>query len=161
MLVEAQVPINGSKAAIWAAITNIEHAAEFISGIEHIEVVEKPAHGIVGLKWRETRMLFGKPATVEKWITDAAENDFYTTSAEDGGVVFVSTMRIAESSGGITLTSAHETKPQGIVARLQSLPMILFKGVVKKAILQDLNDYKATVEQKGSIAIERQQGAAS
>jgi hypothetical protein len=39
--------------------------------------------------------------------------------------------------------------------------MILFKGVVKKAILQDLNDYKATVEQKGSIGIERQQGAAS
>ena len=41
MLVEAQVTINGSKAAIWAAITNIENAAEIISGIEHIEVVEK------------------------------------------------------------------------------------------------------------------------
>jgi len=158
MLVEAQVPINGSKAAIWAAITNIENAADIISGIEHIEVVEKPANGLVGLKWRETRMLFGKPATVEKWITDAAENAFYTTSAEDGGFVFVSTMRIAESSGGMTLTSAHETRPQGIVARVQSLPMVLFKGVVKKAILQDLNDYKAAVEQERSITNERRQG---
>jgi hypothetical protein len=50
MLVEAQVTINGSQAAVWAAITNIENAANIISGIEHIEVVEKPANGLVGLK---------------------------------------------------------------------------------------------------------------
>ena len=60
MLVEAQVTINGSKAAIWAAITNIENASQTISGIENIEVLEKPANGLVGLRWRETRMLFGK-----------------------------------------------------------------------------------------------------
>ena len=158
MLVEAQVTINGSKAATWAAITNIENAAEIISGIEHIEIVEKPANGLVGLKWRETRMLFGKPATVEKRITDAAEYQFYTTRAEDNGFVFVSTMRIAERSGGMMLTCAHETRPQGIVARVQSLPMFLFKGVVKKALVQDLNDYKSTVEQQRSITNERRQG---
>ena len=33
MIVEAQVTINGSRAAIWAAITNIENASETISGI--------------------------------------------------------------------------------------------------------------------------------
>ena len=149
MLVEAQVTINGSKAAIWAAITNIESASEIISGIENIEVLEKPANGLVGLKWRETRMLFGKPATVEKWITDAAENESYKTKAEDSGFVFLTTMCISENSGGITLTSSHETKPQGIVARLLSIPMgILFKGVAKKALLQDLNDIKSAVEQK-------------
>ena len=148
MLVEAQVTINGSKAATWAAITNIENAAEIISGIENIEVVEKPANGLVGLRWRETRMLFGKPATVEKWITDAAENTFYKTRAEDNGFVFLSTMSISESSGGMTLTSAHDSKPQGIVARLMSIPMGLFKGVAKKALLQDLNDIKTAVEQE-------------
>jgi hypothetical protein len=149
MLVEAQVTINGSKAAIWAEITDIEHAAETISGIEHIEVLEKPASGLVGLKWRETRMLFGKPATADKWITAAAENEFYKTRAEDNGFVFLSTFRISESGGGMTLTSSHDSKPQSIVARLQSIPMgLLFRGVVKKAILQDLNDIKATVEQE-------------
>jgi hypothetical protein len=149
MIVEAQVTINGSKAAIWAVITNIANASETISGIENIEVLEKPANGLVGLRWRETRMLFGKPATAEKWITDAAENEFYTTRAEDNGFVFLSTMRISESSGGISLTSAHDSKPQGIVARLMSIPMgLLFKGVAKKALLQDLNDIKSAVEQE-------------
>ena len=149
MIVEVRVTINGSRAAIWAAITDIEHAANAISGIDNIEVLERPATGLVGLKWRETRMLFGKPATADKWITDAAENEFYKTRAEDGGFVFLSTLRISESSSGMTLTSAHDSRPQTFVARLMSIPMgLLFKGVAKKALLQDLNDYKAVVEQR-------------
>ena len=152
MIVEAQVTINGSRAAIWAAITNIENASDIISGIEQLEILDKPAHGLVGLRWRETRTLFGKPATADKWITDAAENEFYTTRAESDGFVFLSTMSISESSGGMTLTSSHDSKPQGIVARCLSVPMMfLFKGVAKKAILQDLNDIKAAVEQESSL----------
>src|SRR5262247_289949 len=130
MLVEVQVTINGSKAAIWAAITNIEKASEVISGIENIEVLEKPANGLVGLRWRETRMLFGRLATVEKWITDAGENEFYKTRAESDGSVFTSTTSLSESNGGITLTSSHESRPDGVVARLLSIPMLfLFQGV--------------------------------
>ncbi len=148
MIVEVKVTINGSKAAVWSAITNIENASQTIRGIQKIEMVEKPANGLVGLKWRETRMLFGKPATVEKWITDAAEKDFYKTRAESDGCIFLSTMSISEGAGGITLTSAHETRPQSTVARLSSPMMFLFKGVARKALLQDLNDIKSAVEQK-------------
>jgi hypothetical protein len=149
MIVDTQVTINGSRAAIWAAMTDIENASKIISGIENIEVLEKPANGLVGLKWRETRMLFGKPATAEKWITDAAENEFYKTRAESDGFVFLSTTSISENSGGITLTSSHDSQPQSIVAKLMSIPMgLLFKGVAKKALLQDLNDIKAAVEQE-------------
>ena len=93
-------------------------------------------------------MLFGEPAAVEKWITEAAENEFYRTRAEDRDVVFLTSMRISESGGGITLTSSHDSRPQGIVAKFTSIPMFLFKGVVKKAILQDLNDIKSVVERK-------------
>jgi hypothetical protein len=153
MLVEAQVTINGSKEAIWAAIANIENAPEIIRGIEKIEVLEKPANGLVGLKWKETRMLFGKEAAVEKWITDAAKNEFYETRAESHGFVFQSTIRISEGRGGLTLASSHDSKPQNIVARLQSIPMgLFFKGVAKKALLQDLNDIKSAVEREKSIA---------
>lgn len=150
MLVEEQMTINASKAAVWSAITDIEGAAKFIRGIEKIEVVEKPANGLVGLRWRETRILFGKPATVEKWITEAADNVFYKTRAEDGGFVFLTTMRISESGGGsVALISSHDSQPQTLVARVMSIPMVLFfKGVLKKAILQDLSDIKSAVEQR-------------
>jgi hypothetical protein len=153
MIVEAQITINGSKAAVWAAITNIENASDTIRGIEKIEVLEKPPTGLVGLKWRETRILFGKPATAEKWITDAAENEFYKSRAEDQGFVFLNTKTISEGSGGITITDSHESRPQGIVAKLMLIPMgLLFRGVAKKALLQDLNDIKAAVEQEPSLA---------
>jgi hypothetical protein len=57
-------------------------------------------------------------------------------------------MSISESSNGsMTLTSAHDSQPQGLKATLMSIPMrLFFKGVIKKAILQDLNDIKAAVE---------------
>jgi hypothetical protein len=93
-------------------------------------------------------MLFGKAATAEKWITDAAENEFYKTRAESDGFVFLSTLSIAEGRGGMTLTSSHDSKPQSVVARVLSIPMMfVFKGVAKKALLQDLNDIRSAVEQ--------------
>jgi hypothetical protein len=147
MIVEAEVAIDGSREAIWAAITRIEDAPAFISGIDGIEVLERPANGLVGLRWRETRTLFGKPATAEKWITDAAENEFYETRAEDGGFVFLTTKRISRNGGGMTLAECHESRPQGMVARLMTIPMrLFFKGVIRKALMQDLNDIKAAVE---------------
>jgi len=79
MIAEGQITINGAKTTTWAVITDIENAAKIISGIEKIEIVEKPVSGLIGLRWKETRMLFGEPATVEKWITEAVENEFYKT----------------------------------------------------------------------------------
>jgi hypothetical protein len=149
MIVESQVLIHAPRAAVWAAVTDIENAAKIMSGIEKIEIVEKPASGLKGLRWCETRLLFDKPETVEKWITDSVENESYTTRAESDGFVFLTTTRISEGGDGITLTSSHATEPQGFVAKLKSLPMPLFKGMLKKAILQDLNDIKSAVEQKG------------
>jgi len=148
MLVDAQVNINGSKEAVWAVVTDIENAAEILSGVEKIEIVERPANGLIGLTWQETRMYFGKPATIEKHITEAVENQYYKTRAEDSGFVFLSTMSITESGsdGGLKLTTSHDTQPQGFVAKLKSAPMIFFKGVIRKALMQDLNDIKAVVE---------------
>lgn len=152
MIVEVQVTIDASRAAIWSAIADIEHAAKVIRGIEKIEIVERPPHGLTGLRWRETRMYFGKPATVEKRITEAAENEFYKARAESDGFLFLSTMSLSGSSGGVTLTSVHETRAEGLVATLKGLPMVFFKGVVKKALLQDLNDIKSAVERGGGGA---------
>lgn len=148
MIVEAQVTISSNKTEVWKAICDIRHAAEILSGVEKIEILNEPANGLAGLKWRETRMYFEKPAAIDKWITDAVENKFYTTRAEMDGFIFLTTVSISESNGHIVLTSSHETISQGLLAKIKSLPMIFFKGMLKKAILQDLNDIKAAVERK-------------
>ena len=150
MIVEAQVTIKGSKAAIWSMITDIDNAAGTIGSIDEIEILERPASGFVGLKWRETRTMFGKTATEVMWITDASENDFYKARAESHGFIYISTLSLSEEAGANLLTMTHDSRPQGFVAKLLSVPMTLvFKGMAKKAFLKDLNDIRAAVEQDG------------
>jgi hypothetical protein len=148
MKVEAQININATNPEVWNVITNIQNAAEIISGVEKIEILNKPANGLVGLKWQETRMYFGKPTAIDKWITEAVENKFYKTRAEMDGFIFLTTMAISNNGNNISLTSTHETQSQGLIAKIKSLPMIFFKGILRKAILKDLNDIKSVVEHK-------------
>lgn len=148
MHVQVEVSIKASKSAIWALISDIENAANIIRGIEKIEIVNKPVNGLIGLRWRETRILFGKPATAEKWITDAVENDYYQTRAESDGFVFLSTTRIVEEQGVMHLISVHDSLPQTWQTKLMVIPMLLFfKGVAKKALMQDLVDIQSALEQ--------------
>lgn len=64
------------------------------------------------------------------------------------GFIFLTTLSISESGNSVRLTSSHETKSRGMMAKIKSLPMIFFKGMLKKAILKDLNDIKTAVERK-------------
>lgn len=146
MIIEAQVSINSTLSDVWAVVTDIENSADFLSGVERIEIVQRPATGLVGLRWRETRIYFGKPATVEKQITEVVENEYYKSRAEDSGFVFITKMSLADIGGGIVLTSSHDTQPQGIISKLKSTPMFLFKGVIRKALMRDLDEIKARAE---------------
>lgn len=147
MLVEAQIAIRSSKAALWAAITDVARAASIVRGIEAIELVETPARGLTGLRWKETRILFDKPATVEKWITGAVEGESYTTQAETDGFVFLTTLRIVGQEPQLSLTSTHESLPQTFGAKLSAVPMrLFFRGAIRRHILADLDDYRASVE---------------
>jgi hypothetical protein len=147
MKIEVQIEIAASKEDVWRAITNIEGSADTIGAIEQVEVLERPDAGLVGLKWRETRNLFGKTATEVMWITDAAENQFYQTRAESHGSVYVSRLAIAENDAGVTLTMGFEGTPQTTAAKLMSATMgKMFKGATEKALRQDLQDIKAAVE---------------
>jgi hypothetical protein len=148
MKVEAYLNILENKTEIWTTITNIKDFQKILSSVEKIEILTEPTNGLVGLKWLETRMYFGKPTAINKWITDAVEDKFYKTRAEMDGFIFLTTMTISAFGDTTRLTSSHETKSQGIIAKLKSLPMFFFKGMLKKTILKDLSEIKAAIEHK-------------
>ncbi len=148
MQVSVQVSIDGSREAIWKTITDFENCADWISAIEKMEILEKPDSGLVGLKWRETRTMFGKTATEEMWITSAVENESYDVRAESHGTVYESTLGISDGEDGRqVLTMVFGAEPQGMVAKLMSALMgWMFKGATVKALQGDLDDIKAHVE---------------
>jgi hypothetical protein len=151
MKVDAHIKILGDKSNVWKTITNIKDFPNVLSGVEKIDLLNQPSNGLVGLKWRETRMYFGKPSAIDKWVVDAVENEHYKTRAEMDGFIFLTTMTVSQVDDSTTLTSTHETKAEGFIAKLKSLPMIFFKGTLKKAILKDLTEIKVVVEQKDKI----------
>ena len=150
MNVEASVCINGTREQIWQVISDIENSADRITGIEKIEVLEKPPSGLVGLKWRETRTMFGQEATEVMWITAAQENAFYETRAESHGAIYQSRLQIDEQDGKNCLIMGFEGEPQGFVAKVMSvITAPLFKGSTQKALQADLEDIKAAIEGSG------------
>ena len=152
MLIESQVEIQGSASAVWNIISDIGNVSEAISGIDEVEILEKPDEGLVGLKWRETRTLYEKTATEVMWITEAVENESYTARAESHGCLYFSTLSLAQKDDGVSLTMRHETKPQAFMAKLLAPVMgLMFKKTFRKLIHQDLTDIKAAVEAKSEV----------
>ena len=149
MNTEVQVEINGTREDVWKVITDIEYSVNTINGIEKIEVLEKPADGIVGLKWRETRTMFGRTATEVMWITDAVENKSYKTRAESHGAVYITTFDLSEEDEKVHLTMNFKGVPQTFGAKIMAA---LTSGMIKKsteeALMNDLMDIKAKVESK-------------
>ena len=148
MKVQARVCIDGTRERIWQVITDIEGSEKTIGAIEGIEVLEKPASGLIGLKWRETRTMFGKTATEVMWITDVKENDYYQTRAESHGAIYISKLQIEEQEGKTYLTMAFDGQAQSLKARIMSVATgFLFKSATQKALRKDLEDIKAAVEE--------------
>ena len=147
MMIEVQVDIQSSKEEIWEVISDIENSAEIISGIDKIEILDKPADGLVGLKWRETRTMFNNTATEIMWVTEAVENDFYKVRAESNGAVYISKMSIIEADDSSTLTMEFNAEAQTFTAKLMSATIgQLFKSSSVKTLQQDLVDIKTAVE---------------
>ena len=147
MKIKVQVPVNASPANIWKVITDIENSANTISAIEKIDVLETREEGLLGFKWRETRKMFGKEATEIMWITELVENEYYQTRAESHGSVYISRVFIEQQGNQTYLGMQFVGKAQTFGAKLMSFIFSpLIKGASKKALLKDLEEIKAVVE---------------
>ena len=80
MMITVSEEIDAPRERIWRLITDIDSWTDTIEGIVSIEVIDRPQAGVMGLKWRETRMMFGKEAVETMWVSAAQPNDWYETT---------------------------------------------------------------------------------
>ncbi len=147
MNVSTEIQIAKPKEAVWSVITDIENCTDVISSIIDLNILEKPEDGLVGLKWKETRMMFGKEASETMWITEAVDNQYYCTRAESHGSVYATRLSLSETEGNTVLTMSFNGEAQTFVAKIVSAIMgIMIKGSMVKAIKKDLEDIKKHVE---------------
>lgn len=149
MHVKTEISVQAPKRAVWNAITDIKNAPNRISSIQKIEILEQPTNGLVGLKWRETRTMFGKQATEVMWITDAVNESYYLTRAESHGSIYVSRMSVEDQQGSTKLGMEFTCEPQSMGAKIMTTLMgWMFKSASCKAMHKDLVDIQRSVEKK-------------
>ncbi len=147
MHIQESITIKESREKIWQLISNIENSAGLISGIEEIKILNKPEKGLVGLKWEETRIMFGKTATEVMWITDVDDGFSYKTQADGPGVVYISSLSLAEEGTQTRLTMSFESEISSLGTKIISAIMgLFFNKATRDAVKQDLIDIKSAAE---------------
>jgi len=147
MELSASVEIGKPLKEVWKVITDFKNCPTYIKSIVNLEIIDQPKDTLVGFKWRETRVMFGKEATETMWITDSVENEYYQTRAESHGSIYISRLSI-ERIGHITkLTMSFSSEATTFLVKLVSLLMgFMIKGSMRKAINKDLTDIRTYLE---------------
>ena len=146
---ELQRTIAAPQDKVFAAVAEVEQFSRAVEGIERVEFVTDTRTGL-GTRFRETRLMRGREATVELEITEFASPERVRFLSEAGGVRWDSVFTVSAARGGNTrLTLVMEATPLTLPARLM---VPLMKGMVRKAIAADMDAVKAYCEQPSGAA---------
>jgi hypothetical protein len=152
MKVTVEVITPAPRDAVWAVVTDIEGAAETLSGVEQVEVLERPGPGLLGLRWRETRTIMGKRATETMWITSVDEGSSYATEARSHGSEYRTVVRVDDAPGGGTRLAmdfgAEATTPVAKVMAWLLAPVM--RRSVATLLRKDLEELAAAAAARAS-----------
>jgi carbon monoxide dehydrogenase subunit G len=138
--------VQASPARVWSSATDIDRWSETMSGIDAVEVLDKPDFG-VGTRWRETRTLMGRQATEEMWVSAVDEGRSYTVESDSHGTHYVSVFTFRPTDTGTDVEMSFTGEPSSPVARvLAAVTGPLARRAVAKALQQDLDDLAAAAE---------------
>lgn len=142
----ASTRIAASPAAVFAACSDFEHAAQHIGAITKVEMLTPGPVG-KGTKFRETRKMFGKEATETMEVLEFFPNTSYVLGAESCGSRYRTTFTFTPAGGGTDVEFRFSATPLTFWAKVAGAVMMpLMKGVLRKCVMQDLEDIKRRLE---------------
>jgi len=151
MNISVDIEIEKPLEVVWANICNIKKADKMISAISRLKILEEPDEegSLVGLKWRETRKVFGKESDETMWIIDYQPLSSYTTRAENHGAVYTSTLSVKALGENTLLTMAFSSGSDSRWMRVVAAVMGVFvKRSMIKMLDKDLLEIKQFIEKK-------------
>lgn len=130
---------------VFDRFTDLEHAAEYVSGIVAVERFTEPPFG-VGSRWRETRRILGRLDSADMEVTQFSRYRGYTISHEKAGLR-IDTAFSFEAAGTGTLVAVEFSLDGSQVPAALLTPLNwAIAGKVRHVLHDDLSDLKAGLE---------------
>jgi carbon monoxide dehydrogenase subunit G len=127
---------------VFDTIAHIENFSKAVPHIVKVEFLSETRAG-VGTRFRETRIMRGKEASTELEVTEYVENDRVRIVADTHGTLWDTVFTVTPVDEGALLGMVMDAKPSGMAASLMTTMM---KGMLQKALEQDLDAVKAYCE---------------
>ena len=140
--------VDAPPAAVWAVLTDLDHAAETLTGVSRVERIAGTGYE-VGTRWRETRRMMGREATEEMWVSAVEPQRRTVVEAHSSGVAYRTTFELNDH-GGRTELAMTFTATSSTSSVFQRVMMAVFgrlgMRVTAKAMEHDLADIATRAE---------------
>lgn len=138
--------VNAPIEKVFEVFTELDKAEERIPGITKLELLTEGPVG-VGTRWRETRVMFKKEAAEEMWITGFHPPSRYMVEANSHGMLYETLFEFDASGSGTQVTWTFTGTPQTLGTKMMGPILgLVFNGVMKKCMNQDMEALKAVCE---------------
>ncbi|MEZ5990603.1 MAG: SRPBCC family protein [Planctomycetota bacterium] len=130
---------------VFDVASDFANAGRNIRAITSLEVLTAGPIG-VGTRFRETRTMFGRPATEEMVIIGFERPRSYTVGCENHGCTYRTEFRFEPTAGGTEIAMTFEAVPRTLAAKVMGF---LLRPLLRKCIKEtekDLDDLKAVAE---------------
>ena len=129
---------------VFEAISGPEGFSKAVPHIKAIEFLSDQKAG-TGTRFRETRIMNGREATVELEIAEFVENEKVRMVSDAGGTVWDSIFTLSEKGEQVEMRMAMKAKPHKLMARIVN-PLI--RSMVVKGVETDMDCIKQYCERK-------------
>ncbi len=149
MEVTARTTIDRPRDEVFAAFCDLEGSVDRIDGIVAVERLEGEGFE-PGVRWRETRRMFGKDATEEMWVSSLDAPREYRVEAESNGTRYETIASFSDAGVATEVEWTFTGRPQTLVARIMGTVMgPMIRRSIRSMVQQDLDDMKAALEGAG------------
>jgi hypothetical protein len=137
--------IDAAPHQVFEVFADLRRAADHIRNITAIEVLDD---GPVGLntRFRETRLMFGRPCTETMQITAWDPPRSYSVSCDSCGARFETVFDFRPQGSGTEVTMRFSTTPLSFMARIMGVFSAMMLSACRKSLAADLADLKAVAE---------------
>ena len=134
---------------VFALFTDLDHCAGLVKDIKKIEVLTAGRFGL-RTRWLETREILGRDVTEELEVTAFELNHAYTVTNDVHGARMDTHFTFEPSEAGTDVSIVFQLAPQTFLSRLASPIGWTLAGKVRKALQDEVMDYKRAAE--GQVA---------